>query len=59
MVVAVKDIAAPPYVATSALDKSDVRVSIAVVAAAEVGHSRDLDGAPTAIADLSGCSGSS
>ena len=50
-------IAAPPHVATRALDESAVRVSITVVAAAEVGRSRDLDDAPAAIADLAGCGG--
>ena len=59
VVVAVTDIAAPPHVATRALDESAFWVSIAVVAAAKVGCSGDLDDAPTYIADLSGCGGSS
>ena len=59
IVVAVADIAAPPHVATRALDESAAWVSIAVVSAAEVGGSGDLDDTPAAIAYLDGCGGSS
>ena len=59
IVVVVADIAAPPHVATCALDESDVQFSIAVVADAEVGHSGDLDDSPAVISDLYGCCGSS
>ena len=59
IVVVVADIAAPPHVATCALDESDVQFSIAVVASGKVGRRRDLDDALAAVADLSGCGGSS
>ena len=59
VVVVLEDIAEPPHVATRALDESSVRVSIAVVAAAKVGHSGDLCDAPAGIANIVGCGGSS
>ena len=52
-------IAAPPHVATRALGDRSVRFIIAVVAAAKVGRSGDLDDAPAAIADIAECGGSS
>ena len=54
-----EDIDAPPHVATSALDKIAVRVSITVVAATKLEYSEDLNDAPVAIAYLVGCGGSS
>ena len=53
----VEDIAAPPHIVTRALDEFAVQVSIALVEAAEVGCSRDLNNAPAAISDIAGCSG--
>ena len=55
----VADIAAPRHVTTCALYESAFEVSIALVSAAKVGHSRDLGDPLAAIVDLAWCSGSS